>query len=463
MRFPPRIIRLAIVSACTFGFSGVIHAAAEIENVNAVGRLNYSYTSDVWGYQAADATSYAIVGLLEGYSIIDISTDPANPVEVDRFSGALSIWRDMKTWGDYLYVVNETWGGLDIVDIADPTNARFVRSWRGFDTAHNLYIDERGYAYIFGSNLADGGVRILDLADPENPVEVGAWENRYIHDGYAEDGILYASIIYSPSGLATIDVSDPSDPTEIGHTYYSGGSNHNAWLTVDGKYCLTTDEVTDGHVRVFDLEDMSSPEQVAEWESNEGRIVHNVVVRGDYAYAAYYTDGLRIIDLEDPTQPTAAGIYDPRRGGSNSMEGNWGVYPFSPSGIISFTDMTRGLYTCRFPAGEEVGSSMELDTPVVQPGGTVRLTGEVSNLQSDHARSVTAWVDVTLPNGVTFPNNPVAGPLTISLGAGESRSVEIRGAVPLVAPSGTYRLILRAGQKAFYPETFDTVTFDVAN
>ncbi len=113
-------------------------------------------------------------------------------------------------------------------------------------------------------------------------------------------------------------------------------------------------------------------------------------VRGDYAYIAYYTDGLRIVDVEDAPNPAGAGIYDPVSGGWASVEDSWGVYPFSPSGIIVFTDMDDGIYTCRFPAGEEVGSALTTSTPVVARGGSVELDASVSNLRCEMHR-MASW------------------------------------------------------------------------
>jgi len=79
-------------------------------NMEQVGEYQYDNCSDIWGYAAPDGREYAIVGLFNGISILDLD-DPTNPTEVAFLPGAGSGWRDIKTWGGYAYVINET--GMD--------------------------------------------------------------------------------------------------------------------------------------------------------------------------------------------------------------------------------------------------------------------------------------------------------------------------------------------------------------
>jgi len=86
-------------------------------NMDMLGQLTYSdQLSDVWGYVDEEDNEYALVGTYSGLSIVDV-TDPENPNEVFFGSGPNSIWRDIKTWGDYAYVSNESSGGVYIVDL----------------------------------------------------------------------------------------------------------------------------------------------------------------------------------------------------------------------------------------------------------------------------------------------------------------------------------------------------------
>ena len=72
-------------------------------NLYPVSRF-WSY-SDCWGYTAPDGREYAIIGTFGGTSIVDV-TQPTNIVEVAFIPGTTCGFRDMKTYKNYLYVVN---------------------------------------------------------------------------------------------------------------------------------------------------------------------------------------------------------------------------------------------------------------------------------------------------------------------------------------------------------------------
>ena len=81
--------------------------AQQSSNTNFLGQRSYSEElSDVWGYEKT-GNEYALVGVYNGISVVDV-TIPSNPIELAFFEGDESIWRDLKTWGDYLYCINET-------------------------------------------------------------------------------------------------------------------------------------------------------------------------------------------------------------------------------------------------------------------------------------------------------------------------------------------------------------------
>ena len=69
---------------------------------------NYHSTgyNDCWGYTAPDGKEYALLGVKDGTSIIDIS-DPNNLNEIAFIPSAYSTWKDIKTYQHYAYVVNE--------------------------------------------------------------------------------------------------------------------------------------------------------------------------------------------------------------------------------------------------------------------------------------------------------------------------------------------------------------------
>ena len=172
---------------------------------SAIGQLNIEHLSttnyptrgnDVWGYTAPDSQEYAILGVLDGVAIVNV-TDPRNPVEVDFIPQTNSIWRDMKTWGTHAYAVADQRGTRDGILIIDLEHLPDSISYRNVNPTidssviqhcHNIYIDEFGIAYLAGCNsetgrINDGGVLMYDVVTtPGEPELVGVCPEVYSHD-----------------------------------------------------------------------------------------------------------------------------------------------------------------------------------------------------------------------------------------------------------------------------------------
>ena len=216
-----------------------------------------------------------------------------------------------------------------------------------FATAHNLYIDENGFAYAVGTNTAGKGMIIFDLADPENPVKTGQWTVSYIHDVFVRNDTAWASLIKSGQ-IAVIDVTDKANPVTITR-WFEGPGTHQSWLTDDGNYLLVTEERRGGHLKIWDVRDLDNVRLVSQYESMRNIIIHNVFVKGDFAYISYYTEGLKIIDISDPTSPGEVGDFDVYTGRTcDCFDGTWGVFPYTTSGLIFVGEEDKGFYSARF-------------------------------------------------------------------------------------------------------------------
>ena len=128
--FVPHLIQFALrLFFTTLLVLGIINANSQL-NIDLLGQLDYqslhnSDLTDIWGYTDEFGNEYAIVGVNNGgTSIVDVSV-PSSPEEIFFSPGPSTIWRDMKTWGDYAYITNESSGGLKIIDMSglpDDTN-----------------------------------------------------------------------------------------------------------------------------------------------------------------------------------------------------------------------------------------------------------------------------------------------------------------------------------------------------
>ena len=158
--------RVSIILACTV-LSGPCWASGVSQNVELLGRLTLqqmgsSGATDCWGYTSPSGREYAIMGLVEKTSIIEI-TDPANPTIVGSVSHQFSL-ADPKVYREYAYVSNGAGGGIDIIDLSDVDNGQVTLVQRmttgGVDHVHNIAIDE-------SSGLYDC-IRVLRLLVPTN-------------------------------------------------------------------------------------------------------------------------------------------------------------------------------------------------------------------------------------------------------------------------------------------------------
>lgn len=309
--------------------------------------------SDIWGYVDQTGIEYAIVGNQTGTSIVSLA-DPANPVEVLYSPGANTIWRDMKVWNHTAYITNEGGNGLKIIDLSGlpgSLNAGDVSQYTGstypFSTAHNIFIDEVGRAYICGANNGNGGVIILDLTtDPLNPIELGRYNDYYLHDVFVRNDTLWAGAIDN-GFFVVLDVSDPANIVTLATHVTPGIFTHQVWLSDDGNTLFTNDEISNGYVAAFDVSDLNNITELDRIQSNPGMnvIPHNTFVLGNYILTSYYRDGVVVHDATYPSNLIEVGNFDtsPSFAG-DGFNGCWGVYPYLPSGLIIASDIEEGLY-----------------------------------------------------------------------------------------------------------------------
>lgn len=343
-------------------------------NTTLIGNLNYgsgSFTNDVWGYTDPSGNDYALVGRRTGVSIVKVES--TGLTEVDFVPGISSIWRDIKTHDRYAYVTNESGNGLDIIDLSPlPDPVRLVGTdTTAFKRAHNLYITD-GFAYISGPDRIRG-VDILDLSDPELPIKVGEWPSPYFHDVYVRNDTLFGSA-FNRGSLVILDVGDKSAPVQITEIF-PGRNVHNAWTTEDGKYVMTTQEAGGLSVKMWDIQDPFNAKIVHEYLAFPSQLAHNTHIKGDYAYISHYGDGVRIVDIADPTHLVEVGYYDtfPENTGA-AFEGNWGAFPFTSSGYIYATDEGFGLFVISFNGRRASRlSGQVLDSQTSQPVSDVTI------------------------------------------------------------------------------------------
>ncbi len=434
------LLRISALWVLIFVLSGFVYTAplSAQASLSLVGQLPYSeQLSNLWGYVDEDSgVEYAIVGVYNGTSIVSLQ-NPALPVEVAFVPGPEGIWREVKTWGHYAYVTNETSSGLHIIDLANLPQSVNSWFWTGVDdlnysvdiqTIHTIATDEKGYAYLWGSN--EDAV-IIDLnANPENPPIVGIYDTRYVHDGFVRNDTMWTAEVYD-GVLSVVNITDRSNPIVMASFATPNNFTHNCALTDDGNTLFTTDEVSGSYIAAYDVSDLGDINEIDRIRTtpNTGSIVHNVYTVGNFLVSAYYRDGVTIHDATNPNAMVLVANYDtaPTISG-NGFNGCWGVYPYFPSGLIIASDMEEGLFVLQptyVQAAYLNGSITDSETGMAIVNATITIT-EVpsSSVVTDFSGIYQTGVAATGSYTVTF-SAPGYLPVTytVTLNSGETLSL----------------------------------------
>ncbi|MFT5142551.1 MAG: choice-of-anchor B domain-containing protein [Rhodothermales bacterium] len=338
---------------------------------------------DIWGWTDPDTGSeYVVLGMDDRTAFVDISeAEFPRVVGTLRHSGAgPSPWRDVKVYANHAFVVSDRAGlhGLQVFDLTQlrnhagrPAEFEMTAHYTGFGSAHNIVINETtGFAYAVGSsggNDCGGGLHMINIQIPGIPRFVGCFAHEgtgrsgsgYTHDAqcveyhgpdldHAGKEICFGS---NETAVSIADVSVKGQPVALAKAEYPGVAYaHQGWLTEDQRYFILGDELdeTRGEAArslIFDVSDLDDPVFASEYLATTLSIDHNLYVRGDFAYQANYTSGLRILDVSDPTAPVEVGFFDttPNRSGLG-FAGTWSSYPYFESGVIAVSSIDEGLF-----------------------------------------------------------------------------------------------------------------------
>ena len=380
----------SIILAASVG-PGTGSATAQFTSLNVelksfvdLATLGATGGNDCWGYVSPSGREYALMGVRNAMVVLEI-TDPANPVIIDSITHPDSLWGDIKTYLSFAYVVNETGGGIDVVDLSDVDNGNvtLVQSvtLAGVSSSHDVAIDTvSGFLYLCLPNINGARLVAFDLSDPANPTLAGQMTSA---DG--GDGLHDAQVVTFTSGpnagkqicfgtgegrgLDIIDVTDKSNMFRLSRTTYPNLSySHQCWLSDDGLLLYLNDE-TDGvnETIIFDVSDLTNPVIANTYDSGVSATDHNLYIQNGFIFEAEYHAGVRIFCLEDPVNPVQVGWFDtfPEDDGSG-FDGAWSVYPFFPSGTLIVSDITRGLFVLDPSAALSAGA-LEVSYPSGRP------------------------------------------------------------------------------------------------
>jgi choice-of-anchor B domain-containing protein len=360
--------------------------------------------NDCWGWvDEVSGREFFIFGRTNGTCFVEI-TDPYSPVYLAELPPVIesSIWRDMKVVDDYAYIVTESDGGIQIVeltqllDLSGPTIE--ITPALVYDTlshAHNIAINtESKYAYTMGDEL-----KIIDVSVPAIPVFVASYEEFGSHD-------LHTVIYHGPDedyqgkeilfnfAYDSFDILNADDKTDVQLLSSLSDTTlsiiHQGWTDEDHRFVYFNDEGDEINLglntRTFivDIEDLDNPVIMGFYEHETLSTDHNLYVQNGKVYAANNSSGLRVLTIEDDGSLEMFGYFDTYpEDDAAGYTGVWSNYPYFPSKNIALSNRD-GLFVIRESASstgyvEAVDNYLSLSP---NPStSTVMLSGEFHNCE----------------------------------------------------------------------------------
>lgn len=494
----------AAATACVGGFAGSFPCSNVDLLAHVADRTPSARGADIWGFMDLNThREYAIVGYSSGTAVFDV-TNAENPREVGFVNGQSTTWRDIKIyqfwnaidsrWNAYAYITADNASdGLFIIDLSQlPHRVARISYPSDFAEAHNVYLLDTDFStgvsitgnaptlILAGSNLNDGRYRSYELSNPASPAfsvtpttpnDQPGGNRLYMHDGASMvvtdarkdtqcvngGGLDHCDILFdfNESSVDIWDVSAPLSPTRLSQLpYNNSGYTHSGWPSEDQQFLFVQDELDERDnglattLRVVSISDLTAPALVGSWTGPTRAIDHNGFVRGNRYYMSNYTRGLTILDISDPANPVSAGRFDTYPASdATGFPGNWGAYPFLPSGNIALSDIDSGFYMVADNTLDVVEGSLSFAADTFGADETQTLGIVVQRTGGSRGAASVTWEilgatagigDVAATRGVLNWADGDGSTRTINLGLTNDGAVEglERVLVKLSAPTG---------------------------
>jgi len=293
---------------------------------------------------------YAAAGF-GGLQIVDIA-DPAHPTIVGKYvlPGTSQVVRDVCVSGKYAYAARAsgesllgTQGGMHIVDISDPAKPVEVGAFEaGASTGNITVVGDSAYL------ATSAGLIIVDVRDPAKPVKLATVSTAstvldhirsYGGAGVVvSNGIAYVADGYG--GVNLIDVKNPARARHVGWYVVPFDEKHSKFteadkglgaafgIAVSGNYAYVA--AFNQGMRIVDVSNPTRPVEVSDQPTPLW--AYQVQVGGQYAYIGDYDGGLRIIDVSNPKAPREVSFYNPEGTGSYRHVEPAGDYAYAAIG-----------------------------------------------------------------------------------------------------------------------------------
>ena len=373
-----------------YAYSGAIPPAADAgpgltaaDSITDTGALKLFNARGIATFESGGGTYAAVTGYLDyGVQILDV-TNPygitaAGSIADDAALELAGAW-DVATFtsggGTYAAVTAYFGDGVQILNVTDPSDITATDSIGDTETLElsgaygiaTFTSGSRTYAAVTAL-WDDDGVQILDVTNPSDITAAGSiGDTRTLELSGASDvatftsgGRTYAAVAaYWDDGVQILDITNPSAVTA------AGSIGDTAALELDGAHGITTftsggrayaavAAYWDDGVQILDVTDPSAitaagsitDDAALELDGAEGITVFESGGRTYAAVASVVDDGVQMLDITDPSDITAVG----------SITDDAALELLGASGIATFTSGgdTYAAVTAHFDSGVQI-------------------------------------------------------------------------------------------------------------
>ncbi|NTX63501.1 hypothetical protein HUA74_22875 [Myxococcus sp. CA051A] len=293
-----------------------------------------------------------------GLTVFDVS-QPEAPVRVARMSlPEDSDWRGATFKGGVLYVASAS-SGVVVLDISQPSAPVFVRRVPEKPVSVGLVSVDGDRLYAVGTEPS-AGTLMFDISTPSEPrllqhIVSGSRiaENPSSRGPVSYEGRLYVN--HLRDGLQVVDARSGGGVQLLGrYTYPYANSRASAVGTFGGRIVAFESSLGVGaRLRALDVSEPRNIVKIGEYGLRGVVSPRALELRGSRLYVTYHQEGLRVLDVSNPTQPREVAYFnsfretDPGRGDALE-EGATGLQ-VPGDGYVYVVDTSRGLLVLTEP------------------------------------------------------------------------------------------------------------------
>jgi hypothetical protein len=316
---------------------------AEGDHITLVGQLLGSNWGPGYTFNVRLAGTLAYLIRQDGLHIIE-TVDPAHPVELGHYQrtgdGYSNDVKLVDAAGGKRYAIIADYPS-DVVDVTNPSAP--VLAGTITEEAHTLFTETRNNKTLAYFGNYDGSCAVWDVTNPAVPARLGRYQSAgaLVHDLSVANGVAYLNAW--DAGLLVVDFNAPAAPQLLGTWADTPtDTSHSNWTTVVGgrHVALHGEESYGAFFQIVDI-DPASPTYMkpfAEYHTRDWVSVHNIMAFGSKAYFTHYQDGIRVLDVADPTTPKLVGYYN-----TWDAQADYTTSGFFESAVGLDVDLTRKL------------------------------------------------------------------------------------------------------------------------